>query len=152
MAAPLKVVLHQPEIPWNTGNIGRTCVAAGAELHLIEPLGFELSEKEIRRSGLDYWKDLKVFLYRDAAAWQAALPAGASVLAFASAAEKPYWDAPFSPGCWLLFGRESTGLPKALLERFAAYRIPMRPEARSLNLSTAAALAVYEGVRRGLGA
>jgi len=146
----LKVVLYQPEIPWNTGNIGRTCVAAGAELHLIEPLGFDLSEKEIRRSGLDYWRHLKLFLYKDVAAWEAALPAGAPVLAFAAAAGTPYWEAPYSAGCWLLFGRESTGLPPEVLSRYPSYRMPVRPEVRSLNLSTAAALAVYEAARRGL--
>jgi tRNA (cytidine/uridine-2'-O-)-methyltransferase len=141
--AMLKVVLYQPEIHWNTGNVGRTCVAAGAELHLIEPLGFDLSDKQIRRAGLDYWKDLKLTVHSSLAAWEAALPPGAAVFAFSAQAKNAYWDCSFPQDAWLLFGRESTGLPPAVLSKYPGCRIPIRPEVRSLNLSTAAAIAVY---------
>lgn len=146
----LHVALYQPEIPWNTGNIGRTCVAAGATLHLIGRLGFELSEKEIRRSGLDYWPKLSLRLHGSLEEFEARLPSGCPLLAFSTKGEKSFWDAPFRPECAVLFGRESSGLPPAVLERHAdaVYRIPMRQEARSLNLSTAAALVIYEALRR----
>ncbi len=146
----LKVVLYEPEIPWNTGNIGRTCVAVGAELHLIGRLGFSLSERQIRRSGLDYWSKLVLVQHKDYEAFQAALPPHASILAFSSQGKKTHWDAAYAPDSYLIFGRESTGLPEALRRRLAkqTYRIPMRPEIRSLNLSTSAAIVLYEALRR----
>ena len=145
---PLKVVLFEPEIPWNTGNIGRTCVAAGAELHLVGPLGFSLSERQIRRSGLDYWSKLKLFRHEDYAAFESGLPAKASLLAFSAQGAKTHWEAPYTKESFLLFGRESTGLPEPLLKRLKTYRIPMAPDIRSLNLSTSAGIVLYEALRR----
>ncbi len=147
---PLHVVLYEPEIPWNTGNIGRTCVAAGCVLHLVGRLGFDVSEKEIRRSGLDYWPKLELRRHDDFAAFQAQRPPRSTLLAFSSGGQRSFWEAPYAPDCYLLFGRESTGLPEDVLSACGpcVYRIPMRPEVRSLNLSTAAAVVVYEAVRR----
>jgi len=143
------IVLFEPEIPWNTGNIGRTCVAVGASLHLVGPLGFRITGREIRRAGLDYWPRLKLVRHADIEAFLAALPPEASVLAFTTKARRSFRTAPYRRDSYLLFGRESSGLPQALLRRFSGslYRIPMGPEVRSLNLSTAAALALYEALR-----
>ncbi|MCX5795160.1 MAG: tRNA (cytidine(34)-2'-O)-methyltransferase [Elusimicrobia bacterium] len=145
----MHIVLYQPEIPWNTGNIGRTCVAAGAALHLIKPLGFRISGREIRRAGLDYWPKLELTVHEDLAAFLASLPARASVLVFTTKARASFRDAPFRKDSYLLFGRESSGLPEEVMRRFSGslYRIPVSRDARSLNLSTAAALALYEGLR-----
>lgn len=147
----LHVALFEPEIPWNTGNIGRTCVAAGATLHLIGRLGFDLSEKEIRRSGLDYWPKLSLRLHERLEDFEAELPKDCPLLVFSTKGHRPLWDAPLGRDCAVLFGRESSGLPPAVLERHkdAVYRIPMREEARSLNVSTAAAVVIYEALRRG---
>jgi tRNA (cytidine/uridine-2'-O-)-methyltransferase len=146
----MNVVLIEPEIPWNTGNIGRTCVGVGATLHLVGQLGFKIDSKEIRRSGLDYWPKLSLRLHPDVDAFLDHAGPGAELVLFTAQAPRPFWDAPLGPDAWLVFGKESTGLPKALLERFAdrIYRIPIREEARSLNLSTAAGVAIYETVRR----
>lgn len=142
-------MLVEPEIPWNTGNAGRTCAAAGAELHLVKPLGFSLSERRLKRAGLDYWERLAPVVHESLDAFLASLPAGAPLLGFSAEGARPHWDAPWEPGAWLLFGSESRGLPARLRERLAdrLYRIPMAEGARSLNLSTAAALALYEGLR-----
>lgn len=143
------MALYQPEIPWNTGNVGRTCVAAGATLHLIEPLGFSLSERRIKRAGLDYWARLDLRRHESFDALLGALPAGTPVLAFSSQGTADFWDAPLGGDACLLFGRESTGLPPEVLGRCAGvYRIPMRPGERSLNLSTAAGVALYEALRQ----
>ncbi len=146
----MHVVLVEPEIPWNTGNIGRTCVAVGATLHLVGRLGFDVSEKEIRRSGLDYWPKLRLARHDSYEAFERSLPAAASLLFFSAAGERSFFDAPYERESYLVFGRESTGLPAALLERHAerVFRVPQGPRVRSLNLSTAAAVALYEGVRR----
>jgi tRNA (cytidine/uridine-2'-O-)-methyltransferase len=146
----LNIVLFEPEIPWNTGNIGRTCVAAGAALHLIKPLGFRLDEKEIRRSGLDYWPKLQLTVHEDFAAFLAFLPAKASVLVFTTKARISFRQAPYRKDSYLLFGRESSGLPDDVFRRFpdSLYRVPQSSDVRSLNLSTAAALALYEGLRQ----
>jgi tRNA (cytidine/uridine-2'-O-)-methyltransferase len=143
-------VLFEPEIPWNTGNIGRTCVAAGATLHLIKPLGFRLGGREIRRAGLDYWPRLRLVLHDGLAAFLASLPGAASVLVFTTKGRASFRTAPYRKDSFLLFGRESSGLPEEVMERFSAslYRIPVSPAVRSLNLSTAAALALYEGLRQ----
>lgn len=143
-------MLHEPEIPWNTGNIGRTCVAAGSALHLVGRLGFSLSERRIKRSGLDYWPKLRLFRHEDFAAFEASLPPGAPLLAFAASARRSLWEAPLEAGSYLLFGSESRGLPPALLKRCrrSIFRIPMRPEARSLNLSTSVGIVLYEALRR----
>lgn len=145
---PLKVVLYQPEIPWNTGNVGRTCAALGAELHLVEPLGFSISERRLRRAGMDYWKRLAVFRHPD---WDSCLAAvGPAPFLFSADAPRALWEARFEPDSALAFGRESTGLPEALLRARPdrRLRIPMAAGARSLNLSTAAAVALYEAARQ----
>lgn len=145
----LKVVLMHPEIPWNTGNAGRTCVAAGAELHLVAPLGFVLSERRLRRAGLDYWESLAPVVHESLDAFLAALPARAHVLAFGADGGRTHWEADYRPDSWLVFGSESRGLPPSLRERWRdrLCRIPMAPGARSLNLSTAVAVTLYEGLR-----
>ena len=147
---PLHVALYEPEIPWNTGNIGRTCVATGSTLHLIGRLGFDLSQKEIRRSGMDYWPRLSLKRHENLAAFESELPKNARVLVFSTRGKKTLWEAPFCRDSYLLFGRESSGLPEAVHKRYAEsiYRIPMLEEARSLNLSTAVAVALYEGWRQ----
>jgi len=143
------VALYQPEIPFNTGNVGRTCVAVGSPLHLIEPLGFSLSEWRVKRAGLDYWPRLDLRRHESFDALLAALPAGMPVLAFSASGATDFWDAPLDGDACLLFGRESTGLPPEVLERCAGvYRIPMREGERSLNLSTSVAVALYEALRQ----
>lgn len=147
----LHVVLVEPEIPWNTGNIGRTCVAAGATLHLVGKLGFSLDAKQVRRSGLDYWPKLKLRLHKDVESFLKTVPTRATLALFSGRARKLFWEAPLRDGAYLVFGKESTGLPAGLLRlhRSRVYRIPMRSAARSLNLSTSAGIAVYEALRRG---
>jgi tRNA (cytidine/uridine-2'-O-)-methyltransferase len=146
----LHVVLVEPEIPPNTGNIGRLCLAAGAHLHLVEPLGFSLEEKHLRRAGLDYWADVRLSVWPAFAAVQAA-HAGARFWFLTTKATRPYWDAAFADGDFLVFGRETKGLPEPLLAANAAHTltIPMAPSStRSLNLATAAGIVLYEAVRQ----
>jgi tRNA (cytidine/uridine-2'-O-)-methyltransferase len=144
------IVLHEPEIPWNTGNIGRTCVATGAALHLIKPLGFKVDGKEIRRAGLDYWAKLELHIHEHLDAFMRSLPVRASILIFTTKAKASFRAAPYRKDSYLLFGRESGGLPPDLLERFSGslYRIPQTRDVRSLNLSTSVALALYEALRQ----
>jgi tRNA (cytidine/uridine-2'-O-)-methyltransferase len=147
----LHVVLVCPEIHWNTGNVGRTTLAVGAELHLVAPLGFSLDEKQVRRAGLDYWPRVRLHVWPDWAALEAALPSLGEPFFFSSAGARAHWEPRYPPDTVLVFGRESVGLPPPLLERFAArvLRIPMEDaELRSLNLSTAAAVAAYEVCRQ----
>jgi tRNA (cytidine/uridine-2'-O-)-methyltransferase len=147
------VVLVHPEIHWNTGNAGRTCLAAGATLHLIEPLGFSLDDREVKRAGLDYWEhiDLKVWPSWDA--FERELPALGEPYFFSTRAPRVVWDTPLaaSPSVVLIFGRETGGLPAELHERyrdrFVALPI-LSPRVRSLNLSTSVAIAVYEVLRQ----
>lgn len=145
----LHVVLVEPEIPQNTGNIARLCVATGSRLHLVGPLGFSLDEKRIRRSGMDYWDrlDLKTWdgfseLHRDH-------PRGRFFF-MSSKVERPYWEAPFKDGDFLVFGRESKGLPASLLAANPAnvLTIPMSDGTRSLNLATSAGIVLYEAIRQ----
>jgi tRNA (cytidine/uridine-2'-O-)-methyltransferase len=144
----LKVVLIRPEIPWNTGNIGRTCAAAGAQLHLVGPLGFSLSERRLRRAGMDYWESLAPVVHESVDSFLTQLPAGADVLAFSAEAARTHWEAEYRADSWLVFGGESTGLPPELRARWAdrLCRVPMKAGARSLNLSTAAAVVLYEAL------
>ena len=144
----MRVVLIEPEIPWNTGNIGRTCLAAGAELHLVGRLGFDMSERRLRRAGLDYWERLTVRRHGTIEGWLRAA-AEEDVLAFSAEGEREYWDAPYRADSWLVFGSESRGLPAHLRARWRArtYRVPMEAGARSLNLSSAAAVVLYEARR-----
>lgn len=147
----LHIVLHEPEIHWNTGNVGRTTLAVGAELHLVEPLGFSLDDKQVRRAGLDYWPRVRLRVWPDWAALARELPSLGEPWFFSSEATRDYWDAPFAADTVLVFGRESVGLPAAIRGAAGdhALRIPMiDPALRSLNLSTAAALAAYEWQRQ----
>jgi tRNA (cytidine/uridine-2'-O-)-methyltransferase len=145
-----EIVLNNPEIPPNTGAIIRLCANTGARLHLVEPLGFELSDKRLRRAGLDYHDMACVEVYPSWAALRAAL-AGGTWYAFSSHAKRSYERATFSAGDVLVFGAESQGLPSAVLEEFAAdetLRVPMVAGSRSLNLANAASVVVYEGWRQ----
>jgi tRNA (cytidine/uridine-2'-O-)-methyltransferase len=149
----LHVVLYQPEIPPNTGNIGRSCVAIGAKLWLIKPLGFEINEKQLRRAGLDYWPHLDWQAVED---WNEVTTILAEPISrgrvwlFTKHARRLYTSASYEKGDILLFGSESSGLPRELHDRFPnqALRVPMRPVVRSLNLSAAAAVVMYEAVRQ----
>lgn len=151
--ALLHVVLYQPEIPPNTGNIGRSCVAVGAKLWLIKPLGFQINEKELRRAGLDYWPHLEweAVEHWDELATKLAAPLAARrAWFFTKHATRPYTAAAFRPGDLLVFGSESSGLPRELIGQYPeqALCIPMREPVRSLNLSATAAVAMYEAVRQ----
>ncbi|MBX9791642.1 MAG: tRNA (cytidine(34)-2'-O)-methyltransferase [Pirellulales bacterium] len=145
----LHVVLFQPEIPHNTGSVGRTCVAVGAKLWLVRPLGFRLDDYYLRRSGLDYWEQLNWEAVDDWAALGARLPLGRAWF-FTKQGTTPYTDASFSAGDVFVFGRESAGLPDELLEahRDRLLRIQIRPAARSLNLSNSVAIALFEARRQ----
>lgn len=145
----MHVVLYEPEIPQNTGNIARTCAATGAMLHLIEPLGFSLSDKYLKRAGLDYWHLMR---YEIHASWEDFLKAmpGARLHLLTTKAPRRYTEVTYGPEDCLVFGPETRGLPEALLrERYGdCARIPMRPEARSLNLSNSVAIVLYEALRQ----
>lgn len=146
------VVLVQPEIPPNTGNIIRLCANTGCTLHLIEPLGFSMEDRYMRRAGLDYHEYANVLLYADWAAFlQQAQPQAERLFALTTKGTRSNYDVQFAPGDWLVFGSETAGLPPALRESFAfaqRLRLPMRPEQRSLNLSNAVAVVVYEAWRQ----
>jgi tRNA (cytidine/uridine-2'-O-)-methyltransferase len=147
----LHICLVEPEIHWNTGNVGRTALALDAELHLVEPLGFSLDDKQVRRAGLDYWPRVKLRVWPGWDAFAAVLPSLGEPWLFSASATRDYWDATFTAATVLVFGRESVGLPRPLLAAHAdrTLRIPMQDAAlRSLNLSTAAALAAYEVARQ----
>jgi len=146
----LHVVLVEPEIPPNTGNIGRLCLGADAHLHLVKPLGFSLSEKELKRAGLDYWQDVRLTLWESFAELQAAQAVDARYFYLTTKTERIYWDARFRDGDFLVFGRETKGLPEPLLEtnREQCLTIPMTPKTRSLNLATSVGIVLYEAVRQ----
>ena len=147
----LNVVLHEPEIPNNTGNIGRTCVATGCSLHLIRPLGFDTSVKACRRAGLDYWPRLSPTEHDS---WEAfatsAQPAASGLWFFTTHAARPVWDAEIRRGDFLVFGKETKGLPRSLLDAHPTRLItlPMSPDERSLNVATAVCAGVYEAIRQ----
>lgn len=145
----LNIVLHEPEIPANTGNIGRTCVAAGARLHLIGPLGFSLSEKALKRAGMDYWKDLDVTVYIDYKDFLEKNP-GAKIYMATTKAEKVYTEVSYEPDCYIMFGKESAGIPEEILAKNQerAVRIPMLDKIRSLNLGNSVAIVLYEALRQ----
>ena len=149
MSPMMHIVLHEPEIPANTGNIGRSCVSTGAHLHLIRPLGFSLDEKYLRRAGLDYWKDLNVTVYEDYQDFLAKNP-GARIWYATTKARQVYTDAVFSDGDFLMFGKESAGIPEEILveDPERCIRIPMVKDNRSLNLSNAVAVVLYEALRQ----
>jgi len=147
----LHVVLVHPEIAWNTGNAGRTCLAAAAQLHLVRPLGFSLDEREVRRSGLDYWPRVRPIVWQDWATFEAALSGLGEPFLFSAEAPRELWDVTFPPRSVLVFGRESGGLPDQVRARFPdrLICIPMADtKMRSLNLSTAVAIALYEVLRQ----
>ena len=145
----INIVLLEPEIPANTGNIGRTCVAAGAKLHLIEPLGFSLSEKALKRAGMDYWKDLDVSTYIDYREFFEKNP-GAKIYMATTKARKVYTEVSYEPDCYIMFGKESAGIPEEILvnNRENCVRIPMMGDIRSLNLGNSATIVLYEALRQ----
>ncbi|MBD5151617.1 MAG: tRNA (cytidine(34)-2'-O)-methyltransferase [Oscillibacter sp.] len=147
----LHIVLVEPEIPPNCGNIARTCAATGSSLHLVEPLGFDVSDRAVKRAGLDYWHLVEVSVYRSLEHLFAAHPGAADDLWLATTkAPRDYSQVRFSPDCWLFFGKETAGLPLAFREkhRERCIRIPMVDEARSLNLANSAAILIYEALRQ----
>ncbi len=145
----LNVVLYEPEIPANTGNIGRTCVATGTRLHLIEPLGFRLTEKALQRAGMDYWPQLDVTRYLDYQDFLDKNP-GARIYMATTKGCRVYTEAAYEPDCYLVFGKESAGIPEEILREHpdAAVRIPMLDDTRSLNLSNAVSIVLYEALRQ----
>lgn len=147
--AKLNIVLYEPEIPANTGNIGRTCVATGIKLHLIEPLGFSLSEKALKRAGMDYWSQLEVERYVNYEDFLQRNP-GAKIYMATTKAKKIYSEASYEPDCYIMFGKESAGIPEEILVEHPeeCVRIPMIGETRSLNLSNSVAIVLYEALRQ----
>ena len=145
----LNIVLVEPEIPQNCGNIARTCAATGSRLHLIHPLGFDVSEKAVKRAGLDYWHLVDVREYANLADFFAKNDVQ-KMFCLSTKAPQCYCEADLTGDCYLFFGKETKGLPEDFLEahRESCVRIPMRPEARSLNLSNSVAIAVYEALRQ----
>lgn len=145
----INIVLHEPEIPQNTGNIARTCAATGASLHLIRPMGFEIDDKKLKRAGLDYWDKLDITYY-DGLADFMARHKGACIYYFTTKAPRAYTEISYPDEVFIMFGKESAGLPEELLfaNRSHCVRIPMREHLRSLNLSNSVAIAVYEILRQ----
>ncbi len=143
------IVLLEPEIPANTGNIGRTCVATGTRLHLIEPLGFRLSEKDLKRAGMDYWPQLDVTTYVNYEDFLKKNP-GARPYMATTKGPRVYTEAQFEPDCYIMFGKESAGIPEEILleNQERAIRIPMLGDTRSLNLSNSVAIVLYEALRQ----
>jgi tRNA (cytidine/uridine-2'-O-)-methyltransferase len=147
--AELNIVLYEPEIPSNTGNIGRTCVATGTRLHLIEPLGFRLDEKSLKRAGMDYWSELDVTTYVN---WEEFLEKnpGAKLYMATTKGRHVYSDVKYEPDCYIVFGKESAGIPEEILKSTpdTCVRIPMMGETRSLNLANSVAVVLYEALRQ----
>lgn len=145
----MNIVLYEPEIPANTGNIGRTCVATNTRLHLIEPLGFKINEKARKRAGLDYWDMLDVVVYCNFEDFLERNP-GAKIYMATTKAQKAYTEAIYEPDCYLMFGKESAGIPEEILVDYqgTCVRIPMWGDIRSLNLSNAVAVVLYEALRQ----
>ena len=145
----LNIVLVEPEIPQNCGNIARTCAATRSRLHRVKPLGFDISEKAVRRAGLDYWPMVDLQVYENLDHFFAVNPNPDLWLA-TTKAPRDYSQAQFAPDCWLMFGKETAGLPESLRQRYyeRCIRIPMRPDARSLNLANSVAILTYEALRQ----
>ncbi|MBP5309116.1 MAG: tRNA (cytidine(34)-2'-O)-methyltransferase [Lachnospiraceae bacterium] len=145
----MNIILHQPEIPANTGNIGRTCVATGTSLHLIEPLGFRINEKELKRAGMDYWDRLDVHRYMNFDEFLQKNP-GAKIWMATTKAKQVYSDVEFGPDDFIMFGKESAGIPEEILieHEQSCIRIPMLDDIRSLNLSNSVAIVLYEALRQ----
>ena len=145
----INIVLLEPEIPANTGNIGRTCAATGSRLHLIEPLGFRLNEKALKRAGMDYWKELDVTTYINYEDFLEKNP-GAKIYMATTKGQHVYSDVKFEPDCYIMFGKESAGIPEEILLEHPneAIRIPMMGETRSLNLANSVSIVLYEALRQ----
>lgn len=150
----LHIVLYQPEIPHNTGAVGRLCLATGARLHLIKPLGFSIDDRQLKRAGLDYWKEVDVHVWDSLEQLRESAGAepGAPWFYFTTKTQRSYWDAAFPGACYLVFGPETRGLPESLLEAHhgACLRIPMEGT-RSLNLATSVGIVLYEAFRQNRG-
>ena len=147
----MNIVLLEPEMPANTGNIGRTCVATGTRLHLIEPMGFRINEKTVRRAGLDYWEHLDVTIYDDFQDFLNKNPEAIGKLyMFTTKARHAYCDVTYPEDAYLMFGKESAGIPEEILVEYEQYcvRIPMLEQIRSLNLSNSVAIGLYEALRQ----
>jgi tRNA (cytidine/uridine-2'-O-)-methyltransferase len=148
------VVLVEPEIPPNTGNIARLCLAADAHLHLVRPLGFDIDDRALRRAGLDYWPQVRLTVWESWAEFHAALAPEARRFYLTTKTRRAYYETAFAPGDYLIFGRETKGLPESLLAAQPPERlltIPMAPQARSLNLATAVAIVLFDAVRQARG-
>lgn len=145
----MKVVLYEPEIPYNTGNIGRTCVLTNTELHLIKPLGFDISEKAVKRAGLDYWKNVKLFVW-DSYEQFVAAHKGARIFYATTKTKNRYTDVKFEKDDYIMFGPESRGIPETILKENIdkCITVPMLPLGRSLNLSNSVAIVLYETYRQ----
>ena len=145
----MNIVLFEPEIPQNTGNIGRTCVATGTRLHLIGPMGFQITEKAVKRAGMDYWKYLDVTEYDGYEDFLEKNP-GAKIYMATTKAKQRYTDVSYEEYCYIMFGKESAGIPEEILINHpdTCIRIPMNPDIRSLNLSNSAAIVLYEALRQ----
>lgn len=145
----MNIILHEPEIPHNTGNIGRTCVATGTALHLIKPLGFSIDEKSVRRAGLDYWDKLDIHLYEDFEDFLDKNP-NAVIYMATTKAKKTYAEVTYEKDSFIMFGKESAGIPEDILIKYpeTSIRIPMEQTIRSLNLSNAVAIVLYESLRQ----
>ncbi len=147
----VNIVLHEPEIPQNTGNIARTCAATGAALHIIKPMGFEIDDRKLKRAGLDYWHQLDITYYENIEDFYERNPdAAEKTFFFSTKAPQKYTDITYPDGAYIMFGKESKGLPESLLHDNpkTTVRIPMRDKLRSLNLSNSVAIAVYEVFRQ----
>jgi tRNA (cytidine/uridine-2'-O-)-methyltransferase len=145
-----RIVLVEPEIPQNTGNIGRTCVASACELHLIEPLGFEINDRNLKRAGLDYWPHLTWFQHKSYSDWFQLVKDPSRVFYLSTKAKRFYHEVQFQKGDWLVFGKETKGLDPQLIRQYPdqALKIPLLGPTRSLNLASAVAIVAYEGIRQ----
>ncbi|TCT12179.1 tRNA (cytidine/uridine-2'-O-)-methyltransferase [Natranaerovirga pectinivora] len=145
----MNIILHEPEIPANTGNIGRTCVATGTKLHLIKPLGFDVDEQSVKRAGLDYWEHLDVTVYENFEDFTNKNPEAVIFMA-TTKAKKTYTEVEYPVNAFIMFGKESAGIPEEILINYpeTSIRIPMLSEIRSLNLSNSAAIILYEALRQ----
>jgi tRNA (cytidine/uridine-2'-O-)-methyltransferase len=151
LALERHVVLVAPQVHWNTGNVGRTCLGAGAALHLVKPLGFSLEDRKVRRAGLDYWPKVPLKVWDDFDQFERALnPADGELVLLTKNGRQPYWQMPLARRLFMVFGSETKGLPAFLLERYGhrTYRIPIHSQIRCLNLSTAVGIALFESVRQ----
>ena len=145
----MNIILFEPEIPANTGNIGRTCVATGTSSHLIEPLGFRITEKAVKRAGMDYWDQLDLHIYDNFEDFLQKNP-NAKIYMGTTKAKKTYTEVSYEPDCFLMFGKESAGIPEEILVDYeeTSIRIPMNSNIRSLNLSNSVAIVLYEALRQ----